>query len=81
MPAKTFITLPALALAGATVLTACAQQEEEAVVYTSPEEQYCVQTGGQYVIRTGKAGSVGVCILPDGQERDAIAYYNENNPG
>lgn len=69
----------ALAVAGAAALSACAQQEEE-VVYSSPEEAYCVQTGGSYVLRSGKAGTIGVCILPDGQERDALAYYRENNP-
>ncbi|UWQ46371.1 putative hemolysin [Leisingera aquaemixtae] len=68
-----------LAVAGAAALSACAQQEEE-VVYTSPEEAYCVQAGGQYVLRSGKSGTIGVCILPDGQERDALAYYRENNP-
>ncbi|WP_264211085.1 putative hemolysin [Leisingera thetidis] len=73
------VKLAALALAGAAALSACAQQEEE-VVYTSPEEAYCVQTGGSYVLRSGKAGTIGVCILPDGQERDALAYYRENNP-
>lgn len=71
--------LAALAMAGAAALSACAQQEEE-VIYSSPEEAYCVQTGGSYVLRSGKAGTVGVCILPDGQERDALAYYRENNP-
>lgn len=75
---KTF-NLAALAIAGAAALSACAQQEEE-VVYTSPEEAYCTQTGGSYVLRSGKAGTIGVCILPDGQERDALAYYRENNP-
>ena len=69
----------ALAVAGAAALSACAQQEEE-VVYSSPEEAYCVQTGGSYVLRSGKAGTIGVCILPDGTERDALAYYRENNP-
>lgn len=69
----------ALALAGAAVLSACAQQEEE-VVYSSPEEAFCVQSDGSYVLRSGKAGTIGVCILPDGQERDALAYYRENNP-
>ncbi|WP_424978710.1 DUF333 domain-containing protein [Leisingera sp. S232] len=71
--------LAPLALAGVAALSACAQQEEE-VVYSSPEEAFCVQSGGQYVLRSGKAGPIGVCILPDGQERDALAYYRENNP-
>lgn len=80
MPAKNTLSLAALLLAGAATLSACAQQEEE-VVITNPVEAYCVQTGGQYVIRSGKAGDVAVCILPGGQERDALNYYNENNPG
>jgi putative hemolysin len=71
--------LAALAMAGAAALSACAQQEEE-VVYSSPEEAFCVQSGGSYVLRSGKAGTIGVCILPDGTERDALAYYRENNP-
>ena len=45
--------LAPLALAGAAALSACAQQEEEAV-YSSPEEAFCVQSGGQYVLRSGK---------------------------
>ena len=62
------------------LVAACAQQEEEPVAMANPAAVYCEGTGGQHVIRDGKGGQIGICILPDGSEVVAWDYYRNNNP-
>ena len=71
------LTLVALSAAG---LTAACTQTEETVALANPAAVYCEEVGGQHVIRDGKGGQVGVCVLPDGSEVDAWDYFRANNP-
>ncbi|WP_068116998.1 putative hemolysin [Tropicimonas marinistellae] len=44
----------------------------------NPAAVFCVESGGQYEIRTVADGSQsGVCILPGGEEADAWEFFRE----
>ena len=49
----------------------------EQITLPNPAAQFCVEQGGDYDIREGEKGMVGVCVMPDGTEFDAWSYYRE----
>jgi putative hemolysin len=52
--------------------------EPSTVGLANPAAVFCVESGGTYVIRRAADGSEsGVCILADGTEVDAWAYFRE----
>jgi len=71
--------LPLAAFSAVGLAAACTQQEET-VTLANPAAVYCVESGGQHIIRDGKGGQIGVCVLPDGSELVAWDYYRANNP-
>lgn len=69
----------ALLVAGALVLFAPAEENEAGLA--NPAAVWCEEMGYTYEIRTDDAGNqYGVCILPDGTERDAWELYREAHP-
>ena len=50
----------------------------EQITLPNPAAQFCVEQGGDYDIREGDKGMVGVCVMPDGTELDAWSYYRES---
>ncbi|SMO65877.1 putative hemolysin [Ruegeria faecimaris] len=64
-------------------LAACS--EEQAVnsnpQLPNPSAIYCIDSGGRYEIRDGENGQTGVCILPDGTEKNAWEYFRAKNQG
>ena len=40
-----------------------------------PSAGYCTRLGGEYRIEEGVDGQVGICVLPDGTERDTWELY------
>ena len=72
------ITLVGLAAAGL-ALSACQEEETEAVGIANPAAVFCIESGGEYEIRKGDEGEYGVCKLADGTEIDAWEYYREKN--
>ncbi|PCH72694.1 MAG: metal-dependent hydrolase [Rhodobacteraceae bacterium] len=41
----------------------------------NPAATFCVESGGTYETRDSDAGAIGICILADGTEVDAWAYF------
>ncbi|KQC03570.1 MAG: hypothetical protein APR53_00975 [Methanoculleus sp. SDB] len=82
-----FIIAAALvvAIAAATVLLAPPEEMEPpggpSAGLANPAAVYCTEMGYGYEIRTDAAGNqYGVCILPDGTERDEWEVYREAHP-
>ncbi len=66
------------AVDGATNSDAQATLVAEQITLPNPAAQFCVEQGGDYDIREGDKGMVGVCVMPDGTELDAWSYYRES---
>lgn len=49
-----------------------------AVGRANPAAVFCAEQGNRYVIRADSGGSVGICVLPDGTEVDAWAYFRSH---
>ncbi len=45
----------------------------------NPAATYCITVGGAYEIRDGENGKFGICRLPDGTEKEAWAFFRQNN--
>ncbi len=46
----------------------------------NPAAVFCIEQGGRYEIKAGANGSQrGVCIWPDGTERDGWEFYREKH--
>jgi hypothetical protein len=66
-----------LALAGCSDYAAPPAGGEQ-ITLPNPAAQFCEEQGGDYDIREGDKGMVGVCVMPDGSELDAWSYYRES---
>lgn len=71
------------AAAASVALGACSdyaspQAGQEQITLPNPAAQFCTEEGGQYDIREGDKGMVGVCVMPDGTEYDAWSLYRES---
>ncbi|MDE4191880.1 putative hemolysin [Phaeobacter gallaeciensis] len=75
--------LAVLFIAAGATMTGCSQDEANgeqpgATGLSNPAAVYCVDKGGTYEIRRADDGSeTGVCILTDGTEVDAWAYFRD----
>lgn len=74
-----------VAIAVAVVLLAPPEETEppggQSAGLANPAAVYCTEMGYGYEIRTDAAGNqYGVCILPDGTERDEWDVYREAHP-
>ena len=70
-------------VAAGLVMVACSDYAspdpgQEQITLPNPAAQFCIEEGGQYDIREGDKGMVGVCVMPDGTEYDAWSYYRES---
>jgi putative hemolysin len=45
----------------------------------NPAAQFCEQEGGRYRTVEEAGGARGICVLPDGREVDAWAYFREQH--
>lgn len=54
----------------------CKPQSTPEAGVPNPASQFCVQHGGQSVIRDTDAGQVGTCVFPDGSECEEWAFFN-----
>ncbi len=75
--------LAILFLTAGAAMTGCSpnganDQQPGATGLSNPAAVYCVDKGGTYEIRRADDGSeTGICILDDGTEVDAWAYFRE----
>ncbi len=71
-----------LSLGAILVLSACADDQDSALSEIgNPASIYCIDQGGEVLIKTGDYGQYGICKLPDGREIDEWEFYRQNNPG
>ncbi|AVO36526.1 putative hemolysin [Pukyongiella litopenaei] len=61
-------------------LAACAEDPPQTGL-ANPAASFCVEQGGRHEIRDTTDGQTGICILPDGREVDAWAYFREQTGG
>lgn len=66
-------------LAGGALAEGTDTSGTKAVSIANPAAEFCIESGGKYVIRDGTNGQVGICTLPDGTEVDAWVYFREHN--
>ena len=53
-------------------------EQPAATALPNPAAVFCVENGGTYEIRrAGNGSEIGICILADGTEVDAWAYFRE----
>ena len=75
--------LAVLFLTAVVVMTGCSRETAEdeqpaSTALPNPAAVFCVETGGTYESRRAADGSqTGVCILEDGTEVDAWAYFRK----
>lgn len=73
----------ALVLSVGVTVTGCKPEKDEAgqpaaTDLSNPAAVFCTEKGGSYEIRNAEDGSqTGICILQDGTEVDAWAYFKE----
>ncbi|MEM9498845.1 MAG: DUF333 domain-containing protein [Pseudomonadota bacterium] len=68
--------LKLMALGGCALAVTGAQAAEgTATLIANPAAEFCLDTGGDYRIVKAAEGERGVCVLPDGEEVDAWAYF------
>lgn len=60
-----------------TVLAAPPQILQAETKLANPAASYCVESGGEYVIRKSAAGQTGFCKMPDGVEQDAWQMFRD----
>ncbi len=62
-------------------LAACAQEDAapKGAGLANPAAVFCTEQGGTLKIVTEKAGERGICVLPDGTERDSWEYFREHH--
>lgn len=70
------------AIAGTLLVGACADSDTDAKMQVAnPASVYCIDQGGELLIKTGENGQYGICKLPDGREIEEWELYRQNNPG
>jgi len=76
------ISVMTIAMGVAIILSACAEDDPNAnSEIANPASIYCIDQGGEVLIKTGDDGQYGICKLPDGREIDEWEFYRQNNPG
>ncbi len=75
--------LAVLFLTVGAAMTGCSPEKADneqpaATELSNPAATFCIEKGGTYEIRRADDGSeTGICILADGTEVDAWAYFRE----
>lgn len=64
------------------VLSGClsSQNDEPQLDMANPASTYCVEQGGESILKTSKSGDqYGICRFSNGREIEEWKYYRENN--
>lgn len=71
-----------LILSSALILSAClsSQNDESQVGMANPASVYCVEQGGESILKMSKSGDqYGICRFSNGREIEEWKYYRENH--
>lgn len=71
-----------LILSSTLILSAClsSQNDESKVNMTNPASTYCIEQGGEPILKMSKSGDqYGICRFSNGREIEEWKYYRENH--
>lgn len=71
-----------LILSSTLILSAClsSQNDESKVDMTNPASTYCIEQGGESILKMSKSGDqYGICRFSNGREIEEWKYYRENH--